>query len=325
MVCDQEIVKSFLASNETNTDDDETLYQSLVLRVTKKSSNQEVHLLVFVCLIILSILLTNSLMIIGLWKTNKKLTIIHKLLIYTSITDLMVGFFTLPYFVALRLSNKVSCFNDMIGISVGVIVSQESQQTILTLSIMRYLSIHSPLKRIRDSTIIKVMITQMFISIGMGVQYFYVYYVINDNNNIALHTIEWFIFGLFTITCTFAAVICNLLSRAVLTNKRAIQQSDQHLERHRKAVKRLLLICICNILCYTPASFYQLYGGIVSIIDSSFNLMDIALITLNLNMLFPVMLLSPVLNSLVYIVWDKRILVYYKRVLNTRLQRLATF
>jgi len=40
-------------------------------------------------------------------------------------------------------------------------------------------------------------------------------------------------------------------------------------------------------------------------------------LTLNLDLLYPVMLLSPALNSLIHVLWDKRILKYFKQVLNT--------
>jgi len=313
MVC----VKSLLASLN-KTEADEALYK----RVTKKGSNQEIYFFIILGFLMLLILLTNSLMIIGIWKTNRKLTRIHKILIYTSSTDLIVGIFAIPYLIASRMLNKSTCLNDIIAISVGVVVSEESHQTILTLSIMRYVSLKSPFKRLRDSTIIKVVIMQLFISIVKSTIYSY---LVNNNNtftinNIVWITIEWVIVGLLRTTCILSAVIFNLLSRQTLLYKTCIQQTSQHLERQQTAVKRLLMISIYNIVCYSPASFYQVYAGIVSITESS-NLLDISLRMLNLEILYPIMLLSPALNSLVYIIWDKRILKYYKRFLNTKIER----
>jgi len=319
MVCDEEKLKSLLTSQNGSADN--VLYQALLSRSTTNKSIEESYAMFFLSFLAMFNLLTNSLMIIGIWKTNKKLTNTHKLLIYTSAMDLLIAFFVVPFFIASRLLVKNSCFNVMIAMSVGIFITEDSKQTIFTLSIMRYISLHSPLRRIRNSSIIKVAFLQMLIAIAMSVLNFCLYYL---TTNLKSYTAEWLIFSLFTIACILAAVICNLLSRHTLLNKKDIQQSEQHLERHGKAVKRLLLICLCNILCYSPNSFYQLYAGIVSAIDSSINLQDIASITMTLDLLYLVMMLSPALNSLVYVLWNKKILRYYKQVLTTKKRRFLT-
>jgi len=332
MVCEQEIlnIKYFLKIYQNETETGKASDKSLFSKRTQESSNKAVYFFVLLSIVMLLILLTNSLMTIGIWKTNKKLTMAHKLLIYTSVTDLIVGLFILPYFIASRSLGKFSCFTDMITVLVGTIVSSESQQTILTLSIMRYVSLNSPLKTIRNSTVIKVVITQMFISIGMSALKFNSYQILNNYNiletittNLVGYILEWVIFGIITIACILSAVIFNILSRKTLLSKEDIQHNHQYLEKHRKAVKRLLLISLCNIVCYFPTTFYQLYAVIVIIIDSNINLLDIAVMTENLDLLGITLLAIPALNSLVFIMWNKRILKYYKRVLNNQKQRLV--
>jgi hypothetical protein len=311
MVCDEKRLKYLTTSqNLTKTSD---LYQSVILKVTQKKTNQETYFIAFLSFLIVFILFTNSLMIIGIWKTNKKLTKYHKLLIYTSAVDLLIGVFAVPYFIGARLINKSSCFHTMIAITIGAVVSEDGKQTILTLSIMRYRSLHSPFTQIHNSCILRVVIIQILISIGVSFLNFQLNYANVDNIN--MYTVQWLTFSLLTIAWIVAAVICNLLSRRTLLNKKNIQQSDQHLERHQKAVKRMLLMCLCNIICYMPTSFYQLYAGIFTLIYPNIDLSDIILITLNLDLLYVVMLLSPALNSLVYVIWNKRILNYYQRVL----------
>ena len=79
--------------------------------------NETMIVLLFVCACL--VLTTNLALVVGLRKTNKKLTRSQKLYSYLSLTDSIVGLICLPYFAIINLLSINTCRSQSIGMAIS--------------------------------------------------------------------------------------------------------------------------------------------------------------------------------------------------------------
>ena len=116
-----------------------------VLEIDGHHSGMDTPYLVLICIFALFVASTNLLLVIGLRKTNKKVTMSQKLYIYLSLTDTMVGIVCLPYALVIdSVQNLHNCNTRSASLAFGAYVSSIGMGTFLLISIVRYLAIRKP-------------------------------------------------------------------------------------------------------------------------------------------------------------------------------------
>ena len=322
MVCDKyRLDKIFKHQNTSNLPPQlQNEYNDLLRRSESSEALLDQVLTPVIGVLMVFSLSINMLMIIGIIKTNKKLLMSHKLLCWVCINDLMVALITMPHFMA---SNFVSntCLHTTAAICFGIVVSVNSMQALLLVSVLRYRSIKYPLETVDDNLVSKIPIAQIVVSVLSSGLHFYFYYL--NIERVDLYYIDWLYFGIFTLLCAGSANFFNAKSSFALRRMRrnnTATTTNQHLQRHRKAVTRLRLMSIVTFICYAPNIQYQFYAA-VRVLTSKTSMYHIFKATLTLDMLYAPILLCPALNSLAYVLWDADILKYYKTVLETVLKR----
>ena len=106
--------------------------------------------LVILFISIIFIAATNLALIVGLKKTNKTLTISHKLYIYLSLSDVILGLIGLPYITILELVTPGDCSTYTISLTIDVYSFLLSSFTFSLISIIRNFNFgqHKPVNKI---------------------------------------------------------------------------------------------------------------------------------------------------------------------------------
>ena len=88
------------------------------------------------------VITTNLALVVGLRKTNRKLTRYQKLYTYLSVTDSIVGLICLPYFAIIILLSINNCRNLTIGMVMAVYSSGVGLGTFTLISVLRNIAEH---------------------------------------------------------------------------------------------------------------------------------------------------------------------------------------
>ena len=104
-------------------------------------------------IIALFVTTTNLSLVVGLKKTNRKLTISQKLYFYLSCTDSIVGIICLPYFAIVRFASINDCTTQAIGMAMFIYSFGTGIETFLTISVLRRNAIRKPFYKIKNRTI----------------------------------------------------------------------------------------------------------------------------------------------------------------------------
>jgi len=97
------------------------------------------------------VFVSNTMLIYGLYKTNKKLSLIKKLFIYLSIIDIVTSCIEVITFIVEFYSENISCTVALAIISILYGLNGISFELLFNISVLRYLSIIRPFLRIRAS------------------------------------------------------------------------------------------------------------------------------------------------------------------------------
>ena len=264
-----------------------------------------VLLISIVTIINIFLLISNLIMIIGIWKSNSSLKLSHKLYIFQCMIGLLDGFIMLPLFILIELlKNEAICYMELI-ILFGIINQGLLQMiTLAILSILRYYAI-SCQRNISGQRVILIYILIYTVSLSA-------YSIPIWRSDIS-----------FSILFTCVAIISVILQAAIVfANVRLLKyvkavESENHVNNinidfHKRAVKTILLLSISFISCTSPLSVttsiyaYSLKNGEH---DSSSVLNECMQLTFMLNTLY-----SGV-NSVIYIFRSKNIVEYYNPII----------
>ena len=267
---------------------------------------------------------TNTALVFGLKKTNKKLTMPQKLYIYLSITDGMTGLF-MPYFAILDLASATTCTTFSIGMSTSMYTFGLGLGTFFVISYLRNFAIRKPFSVISDKVVYVVLIIWNVLTALWGLFSFFTYEPIYAKH--LFYCLLWILSGVLMTFMVILVTYLNILSKKVLTKE---SQTDSPLEnaverrrrkRNKTAVSILNVISLIYAICVLPLSFYYMVLGILMALyrDNEPLLTLFFYISPFIHLpLFP----CSGLNAMVYMLKDRSIKRFYKLLLCRKIQSI---
>ena len=251
--------------------------------------------------------LANIMLIYGFYKTSRPFSIVTKLFIYLSVSDALTGVgFSLTTGTMMYMIKKKYCFVLLVLWGFNHFQFMFGTSVFLTISVLRFIALRWPLKRIRARYVYYFMVAQFFVEIILTYTPMTV--------RLQQKTLSSKMFKMSryipSVLILFIALtfLINIMSYVQLQRvKKDDRNSDIELghttsvqeqtqfKQKREAVKTLLLITLCYLICYLPYTIfmfaYQLDGSRRRI----------------RYVLFYINLANGGLNSLVYIFRTKKI------------------
>ena len=282
-------------------------------QLNNDTDNHDFESNIFLSSVAVFVVITNFALIIGLRKTNKKLTISQKLYIYLSLTDTIVGLVGLPYFVIMHFLSLLSCTSYSIGMVMSLYSFGTGLGTFLGISYLRNLAIRKPLHNVRNKHVYLGLAVWNIYIVLKSISTFFVYHP--RYASYYLSCAYWLWVGLCSAIEVFLVLVFNIWSTKVLArqsfNHHEMNDVDQRRrKRNQKAVGILNMISLVYALCTFPVSlYYTVLGILLSTYDHNKELFDFCY------NLFPLIHLPLFFcsgfNALVYMLKDKDIRKYY--------------
>jgi len=256
---------------------------------------------------------SNIMLIHGLRKTNNTFSVTTKLFIFLSISDLATGLITCPMqILMLTLGDQSSCLLVGIQAFVNAFTPLLSMFTILTMSVLRYTSMQSPLKRANEKNVYFWLSLQGSVALSLTVWY------VTTSQELATTKSLGIFLTVVTALCVLvngASVAINVFLHFALTKKRPIRRnSTVSRSKQREATNTLLLLSVILVFCYFP-------NGVAFGVIGYYVMVDNPLRTTYRDYVpwahIP-MVLNAGVNSFVYIMRNRRIRSYYKDLLTGR-------
>ena len=270
-----------------------------------------------IVVIIISFFITipNMLLIWGTNKTSRKpLNISKKLFIYNAMTNMMTGLAAMPYFV-LSAHLGLPCFHVYIANSIGLFSVVVGTETVLTMSVLRFIAIVKPFRKsIHPGKIGGSLVAQFFIALSSSVLNFAA-----NAFSVRLYPPQC----LFTATLLIVSIALLLLSNVysmIYIKRQKSKNLSAHVvgqcqqissRRYEKAIWRLLRVSVVLGVCFLPSSICYVYVGkllLTQLFRASelVNIFDVA------DMSFIPCLLCPGVIACVSLAWDQQIKKYYR-------------
>ena len=190
----------------------------------------------------------NSLLIYGLFKITKKLTLANKLFIYLSCTDLLSGVVLMPMLVYNR-TYGANCFFLAMALFVFAYIAIGDGLILLIISMLRLATIQNPLNSHNQLKKAKLMIMfQILFALAAGTGFFYCYLYGED---VFAFQLIAYIDNAYTVGVSLAILVC--LSRSLLTLQRYKRSNSgiftkAQLLNHRKSASSLLFIGLMMVM-----------------------------------------------------------------------------
>jgi len=225
----------------------------------------------FMVLIITFVMLSNSMLILGLCKSSANLSLPGKMFIILSCNDMLSGFsfLLIGWFIA------TSCRAIHIMASIAYFFIIYGVAIFLTLSALRFISLKKPLTRIRNFHVYVTLVVELLVAGGVGI----LCYITLTNSGTKSLPIIQFTLLVFFFSSIVLVTLLNLLSYKALhansmkSNGSAgagnpneietsvdVSQSDQlRNKRKHEAVITLLLISVSYFVFNLPLSIFYVY------------------------------------------------------------------
>ena len=210
-----------------------------------------------ICLVIAFVFInTSSIMLIyALLKTNTVCRMTTKIFIYLSSCDLLTGLFTVPLqIVSITMGSNVPCVIVGMQAFFNAFGPIASMCAIFTLTVMRYLAIKKPLKKIDNQTIFFALFLQIVLSLLLST--IYTYLSLSPYITVAMG-IYLLVTALFVFVFITIVVILNIIVHLALKVKkddssRVRTESVIRNVHQREATNMLLILSILLLVCYFP-------------------------------------------------------------------------
>jgi len=282
------------------------------------------------------VLVSNTMLIIGLFKTNKSLPISQKLFIYLSLVDILTSVLNLvrkTIFFAENPCQIINLLRDFIFLVVLL-----SSMFFLNICFLRYWSIKEPLKPVSNTTVYAVIGLELtfFLISGVLLSYFLIakkekskksFFVVLDAIGrcfvVAMIFVNFMSFRLLkrqTITIFISEQSqTNECDQATPSNPEDISENQTSIQRRkqsRKAVITLSILTACYLLCAVPVFIFTMAPKELTNNSATRR-------SLLLEFLLLVWLSNTGINSIVYILRTKRLQSYFFRRLLCRRRQVA--
>ena len=196
---------------------------------------------------------SNIMLIHGLRRTNRTFSTTTKLFIFLSSSDLVTGIITCPMqVIMLTLGIESTCLQVGIQAFFNAFTPLLSMFTLLTMSVLRCLSMQRPLKRTKEKHVWMWLMCQVAIALMLTIWYVDISQKSNTTQSL----------GIFLIVVTALCVLVNGASVVINTflhfnlskkNKPIRKNSTVTRAKQQKgATNTLLLLSIILVLCYFP-------------------------------------------------------------------------
>lgn len=277
-------------------------------------------LLVFYCINMIFITVTNVALIFGLVKTSgSKMTRTNKLFIFLSINDLSVGLILMPLFIrqVAITPTSISCLENIFHSFWNVFPLALSGSHILLISIDRYLMIAKNIwhkSTFTDKVLLKTIFLEMLLSFCWAAGYAYVTRYYNLKNT----AIYFMCLSVYEVVIVVSAMKFNLM---ILRNVNKTVATATSLNRNEKYYNKILpktIMCITGTLalCYSPTmiSFISMFYFLFY--SEKQDDLRYTIIALMWSVLPATM--NSALNSCIYISRNTKLRNYYKAILCAR-------
>jgi hypothetical protein len=174
-------------------------------RIYNKRTTETVRIIIFVF-----VLVSNTLLTVGILKTNRTLSITNRLFVYLSGIDML--FVPLAIFRKVMKSIEPFWLSAFYG-SVDFLLRSNGMLAFLIISILRFYSIYRPFVPVESRTVVTFTVIKVIGTSIISVQIFINF--LEGVTLIELANLNIFC-GIFVLVVTFMTVICNALSRHIL-------------------------------------------------------------------------------------------------------------
>ena len=205
------------------------------------------------------LLVTNSLWIRGLLKTNRHVSLPVRLNLLSGVIGLSLAFLETLQFLSIFIGSLKSCWTNTISATIAFMFVSAQVFVVITSSVVRYIFLVHPLKPVNRKKVYVLLFIEMIFSLKIGSVLLIGDFVVRDIGEIE----QMFFLGqafLIIITCLMEAVLIVALQKAL---SRVTIANKAHAERHSKAIKRLIFMKALGILLNSPfvaIVFYYFFG-----------------------------------------------------------------
>ena len=263
------------------------------------------------------ITISNAMLIHGLRKTNKVLSLTKRLFIYLSSTDLFTGFVTLPVQItSLVLSKNAPCWLVGVQAFVNAFTISLAMFTLLSISITRFVSVTRSTfykKYARRKYVVGVLIIQAVVALALTAWYVIATQLSEQHLGVFLTSV--------TLLCAGTIGTSVVLNVRLFFYLKKHQQSNPFLKEHQRfneyhmeVTRTLLIICVLLLACYLPCGIMYGVFGYYMIIGKH----EAMIYHIYVPWLHMLMILNAGLNASVYMLRNKKIIKYYKLLLCQR-------
>ena len=272
----------------------------------------------FRLIISLLLMISNTMMMIGMWKTkNRKMSIPKKMYFSSAICGLVTGL-TLLFYTLSMLGVDNRCMYERISDMVLTIVLFLDYAKLLSIGIVRFISFKWPFKRLVTG---KVILIFWFTEITFAcVSWFFDENIERKEKVSAVKMYLKFmkITGLTSFAYILLTLILTFMLCIVLDEKNPAIQSnatyvaDRIMAKKRKAVKRLVALGTIYVICNLPLSVMCFIVHGTSEMEYIKNPMLLSRRLITVDWFYSIFTLYSVLNSCIYMWMDKKIVLVYK-------------
>jgi len=303
-----------------NMVDDDLIHYSLVVSLT----------------VTVFVLVSNTMLVYGLYKTNKQLSLTKRLFIYLSTVDILATCIGVVSLTIIFYTKNISCLGNVILASIANGLNLFSFEIFLNISILRYLSVIRPFSQIQTSHQRGILLLELIGACSISTAYFFIMknVTLKSSASIQFATGGVFLIWIGAISTinvlAYKAIHHMLKKRNNRKNKKmdeiSMKQHDsrqltvvlntspnENDQRKKAAVVTLIIITVSYLVCNLPITIYAFYSAIQTyryLTDLEL-LIDINPIQLVL-LLHYIQLLNAGLNATIYILRSKELREFYK-------------
>eukprot|EP00111_Clytia_hemisphaerica_P000354 TCONS_00000938-protein len=113
----------------------------------------------------------NALMIIGIVRTNKRLSLVNRLFLYSSVIGEMVGMLSPLYQVTAKLFSQ-DCLWHFVVASLLTFLLFIDVETLFTITILRYINFKKPFKRVSGQLLVMFMVIEALVALLVSILFF---------------------------------------------------------------------------------------------------------------------------------------------------------
>ena len=273
---------------------------------------------IFNVLIAIFLIVANLTVIFGILKT-RRLQHIHlpqKLFLMSSAVSMVAGI-VLLYQTMTDLMLKGSCLLESIGDTILTLCLLLDFEFLLTMCIVRFISIKAPLRRIKPKTVYVILVNEVLLALlACAFNYAAFFYIPSP---VELFQIYWIALGISLLICVSVGVLLIILLINILRSQKSkFKDQKTQTDSHHKAVNRLAAIQTIYVVMNLTLVIVSIYFGWIIMEPSNLEPISFSRDAIIMTWAFPLSTCYCGFNALTYIYHSKNIQRYYFKKFITR-------